>query len=39
MLNDDQMLEARQRAKEFRGIAEEWCPQGGFLFGEMEHDE
>jgi len=37
-MNEDQILEARQRAAEYREMAEEYCPRGEFLFGESERD-
>lgn len=33
-MTDDEMLEARKRAEEYRKMAEEECPDGGFLFGD-----
>jgi hypothetical protein len=34
--NEEEAVEARKRAKEFREMAEEECPNGGFLFGDLE---
>lgn len=31
---EDEMLEARKRAQEYREMAEEYCPHGGFLCGD-----
>lgn len=34
-MNEDDILEARQRAAEYCAMAEEYCPQGGFLMGDL----
>ncbi len=39
MWNDEQLLEARQRAHEYRQMAEEYCPCGGFLFGDIHYEQ
>jgi hypothetical protein len=43
MLTDDELLEARKRANEWRESLEEYCPQGGALFADdctcPEHEE
>jgi hypothetical protein len=39
MLNNDEMIEAQKRAKEYREMAEEYCPRGGFLFGDENTDD
>ena len=33
-MTDEEMIEARKRAKEYREIAEEYCANGGLLLGE-----
>ena len=33
MIDEEQQLEARKRAQEYREMAEVECPNGGFLFG------
>ena len=33
-MTDDELLEARKRAQEYRKMAEEECPNGGFLLGD-----
>jgi hypothetical protein len=35
-MNDLEILEARQRANEWRENIEEYCPHGGALFGKEE---
>jgi len=32
---EEEMLEARKRAKEYREMAEAECPNGGFLYGDL----
>jgi len=39
MLTDEELLEARQRAHEYRQMAEEYCPCGGFLFGDIHYEQ
>lgn len=34
MNDEDQQIEARKRAQEFRAMVEEECPNGGFLYGD-----
>jgi hypothetical protein len=34
MTTDDELIAARKRAEEYRKMAEEECPDGGFLFGD-----
>jgi hypothetical protein len=34
-MTDDEFIEARKRAQEYRQMAEEECPDGGFLFGDL----
>jgi hypothetical protein len=36
MWNNDEIIEAQKRAIEYRQTAEEYCPNGGFLFGDDE---
>lgn len=33
-MTDDELIEVRKRAEEYRKMAEEECPDGGFLFGD-----
>jgi hypothetical protein len=33
-MTEDEMIEARQRARDWREMMEEWCPNGGALFGD-----
>jgi hypothetical protein len=38
-MTEDQILEAERRAQAFREMAEEFCPQGGLLFGDLGREE
>jgi hypothetical protein len=33
-MNEDELLDARKRAREYLEIALEYCVSGGFLFGD-----
>ena len=33
-MNEQEIVEAERRAREFREMAEEYCPNGGLLFGD-----
>ena len=34
-MTDDDLIEAQKRAKDYRKMAAEECPDGGFLFGDL----
>jgi len=34
-MNEDDIIEARRRAAEYCRLAEEYCPRGGFLLGDL----
>lgn len=34
MWTNEEIIEAQKRAREYREMAEEYCPRGGFLFGD-----
>lgn len=35
MLTEEEAIEARRRAKEYREMVEAECPNGGFLYGDL----
>jgi P27 family predicted phage terminase small subunit len=39
MNDEDQQIEARKRAQEFRAMAEEECANGGLLYGDLGSDQ
>jgi hypothetical protein len=34
-MTEEDLIEARKRAQEYRKMAEEECPDGGFLFADL----
>ena len=38
-MNEEEIREAEKRAQAFREMVEEYCPHGGFLFGDQCFDK